>query len=168
MKTRLWYPQLDVYDTVRRLSILILKWKNTSPLLEKVFIADFYLANAPLLHRVKMNNHFRQEFRDLHVSKPEKTFLSYPDPLILFHRMEPIQRVAFQTMVGRGLVDIHSAKQQLASLSESGHQWAQSCMASSSDNETRLAIFLVTAFTTMGDGTIQDLRLRTGLRRSTP
>jgi hypothetical protein len=105
MTFRLWYPQLDVYDTARRMTLLLGHWKHAWPVLERLCILDFYLANPPLLHHTRMPDAVRRDFRDIAVARPEKTFLSYPSAPLLFAKMEPVQKEAFRTLMGKGLLD---------------------------------------------------------------
>ena len=100
MNGRVWYPQLDVYDAVRRMGLLLSAWGEKWPVLERLYIADFYLANPPLLHKTRMPGDVREIFRKLSVPGPEKTFLSYPSAPILFYKMELIQKKAFHALVG--------------------------------------------------------------------
>ena len=56
MRVRLWYPQLDVYDAIRRIVCLLNTWDmEHPPTPERMFIVDFYLANPPLLHKTNMS-----------------------------------------------------------------------------------------------------------------
>lgn len=104
---RLWYPQLDAYDAIRRMGGLLAVWDAaTPPSPERLYISDFYLANPPLLHPTHMSRDVRQEFNLLDVPRPEKSFVSYPSPTILFHKMAEVQREAFRTLSGKGLIDL--------------------------------------------------------------
>ena len=105
MTLRLWYPQLDVYDTIRRMSILLNYFENP-PGIERLYMADFYLASPSLLHLTTMPNSTREAFKELKIVRPEKNFVSYPSPQILFHKMEATQKQALVELSGRGLVAI--------------------------------------------------------------
>lgn len=50
MSSRLWYPQLDVFDTARRMLILLHDFEN-SPGIERLCIADFFW--QPLNYYIK-------------------------------------------------------------------------------------------------------------------
>lgn len=102
---RLWYPQLDVMDAVRRMSILLQLFESP-PGIERLYISDFYLANPPLLHKTKMDKASREAFNQLKVTRPEKTFLAYPSAQILFQKMDSVQRSAVEAMVGKGLLSV--------------------------------------------------------------
>jgi hypothetical protein len=165
MKGRLWYPQLDVYDTARRIALLLAPWREKPPVLERLYIADFYLANPPLLHKTSMPSTVRAEFQNLSIPRPEKTFLSYPAAPILFHKMEPIQKKAFQALIGRGVVDSDASRNGVGKLSTRGEEFVDQELADcTAANEHNLIIFLTTQFAILGDGT-KELRRRTGLRR---
>jgi hypothetical protein len=110
MNGRLWYPQLDVYDAIRRIAGLLACWNPAArPSQERLYIADFYLANPPLLHKTHMSRDVRNEFNALGIDRPEKTFVSYPSAPILFQKMGEVQRQAFRTLVGKGLIDLPRA-----------------------------------------------------------
>lgn len=166
MKGRIWYPQLDVYDAVRRMGLLLSAWTGRAPVLERLYIADFYLANPPLLHKTSMPGDVREVFQQLPVIRPEKTFLSYPSAPILFHKMEPIQREAFQALVGRGVIDARSARSGLAKLTQKGEAFVHEELADAvTANEQKLIAFLASQFAVLGDDSTKELRGRTGLRR---
>src|ERR1700758_4842771 len=104
---RLWYPQLDVYDAIRRIAGLLAFWNSGAPpSKERLYIADFYVANPPLLHKTHMSREVRNEFNALAIARPDKTFLSYPSAPILFQKMGEVQSQAFLTLIGKGLIDL--------------------------------------------------------------
>ena len=140
MSLRLWYPQLDVYDTVRRMLGLLNAWSGDTLTPERLYISDFYLANPELLHRTHMLNEVRRDFQELAIPKPDKAFLSYPSPQMLFAKMEPVQKEALRTLVGKGFIALTSG-------------------------ERRLIGFLTSSFARIGAGSPGELRLATGLRR---
>ena len=119
MSGRLWYPQLDVYDCVRRLGALLAAFSEP-PGLERLYIADFYLANPPLLHRSQMKQATRRTFRELRIPRPEKTFLTYPAPPLLFKKMEPVQKEAVRAMTGKGLLSIEQLHRGFGKLTQAG------------------------------------------------
>src|SRR5262249_5547193 len=76
MTGRLWYPQLDVYDAIRRIAGLLALWDAASPpSQERLYIADFYLANPPLLHKTHMSRLVRDRFQALGIIRPDKSFV---------------------------------------------------------------------------------------------
>lgn len=94
MSFRLWYPQLDVYDGVRRVACLLNHLGKRPVGLERLFILDFFFANPPLLHSTHMPQAVRREFTKVNVPRPDQTFLEYPSAPVLFQKMEPIRRQA--------------------------------------------------------------------------
>lgn len=166
MKPRIWYPQLDIYDTIRRISLLLYSWESPYPILERLYIADFFLANPPLIHKTTMPNDIRTAFRSLSIPRPEKTFLSYPAAPLLFHKMEPIQKKAFQALAGRGIVDPEKARHGIAELSTKGNKFVKTEYHESlSSAEYDTALFLASQFAIIGKEGVSELRRRTGLRR---
>lgn len=166
MITRLWYPQLDVYDAVRRLCFLLFGCNNNSAPMERLYIADFYLANPPLLHKTSMPMSVRAHFNSIEIPKPDKTFLSYPSPPLLFHKMEPIQRKAIQAMAGRDIIDSGEFQRGIAALSEFGSRFVETKLfVDATPQELRLIDFLVNHFVLVANEDMLDLRRRTGLRR---
>lgn len=164
MISRLWYPQLDVFDTARRLGILLQSFERP-PGTERLYIADFYLANPPLLHRASMPAATRKLFSELKIPRPEKSFISYPSAPLLFHKMEPIQKEALNGLCGKGLVSWESLKLGYVKLTNSGLN-TFSIDVMSTDSEEKLSIFLAVNFMSFEEEGNQDLRRRTGLRRS--
>lgn len=166
MNGRLWYPQLDVYDAVRRMLVLLYAWTGNPPGLERFFISDFYLANPPLLHNISMTAAIRAEFLKLPIPRPEKTFLSYPMAPLLFHKMEPIQKKALQALIGKGLIDSSLFQKGLVRLSEFGTGFVErELLEETSRVEEGLLSFLTMQLSTIGEGSTVELRKRTGLRR---
>lgn len=166
MMTRIWYPQLDIYHAIRRIVVLLCFWeKNTAPL-ERLYISDFYFANPPLLHNVHMPVGVRAIFKDLEIQKPEKSFLTYPTPSILFHKMEPIQKKAVQAMIAKNLLDPEAFHEGRVSLSSFGIEFAASRLLDGlSAKDIKLIEFLAKSFSQISEGDPVDLRKRTGLRR---
>lgn len=166
MMTRIWYPQLDIYHAIRRIAALLYFWeKNTAPL-ERLYISDFYFANPPLLHAVHMPADVRASFKDLAIQKPEKSFLTYPTPSILFHKMESIQKKAVQAMVAKNILDSHTLHKGEALLSNFGEDFTESrVLEGLSEKDAKLINFLATRFSHISEGDSADLRRRTGLRR---
>lgn len=166
MNDRLWFPQLDVYDCARRLGVLISVYVEV-PGIERLCIADFYLANPPLLHWTTMRLETRRRFGALRVPKPQKTFLAYPGPALLFAKMEPIQREALRAMGGKGLLSLNELQRGVARLTEAGQAlFAASWAETIGDGERELARFLAEDFAAASEVGSQGLRASTGLRRS--
>ena len=166
MNNRLWYPQLDVYESVRRLGLLLLKWTPVAPTLERLYIADFYLANPPLLHQTSMPLDVRRTFQGMRIARPSAIFLSYPAPQLLFKKMEPIQKNALQAMTGKGITDVNSMRVGKAEITPRGIEILDGIAAKSMvEEEAALVDFLVTKFASVSPGNNRDFRQRTRLRR---
>jgi hypothetical protein len=164
MNSRLWYPQLDVYDAIRRICIILQCFKE-SPGIERLYISDFFLANPPLLHRASMSSEVRKSFMALKVPRPDKTFISYPSSLLLFHKMEPIQKEAINALRGKGLMsmdDFERGKVKLDQKAKGLFPFETMC----TQEEQELCIFLTTMFSNSSEIDNQELRRKTGLRRS--
>lgn len=166
MSVRLWYSQFDVYDCIRRVGGLLLQWQQPVHL-ERLYILDFFFANAPLLHRVTMTADVRSAFRDLAVPKPDKVFLSYPASPLLFHQMESAQTSALRALAGKGLLNTESFAEKSAELSTLGSSLFVE-IENRIDNaqERALARFLVNQYSASHDNGMGSLRSSCGLRRS--
>lgn len=166
MSARLWYSQFDVYDCVRRLGGLLLEWRQPVHL-ERLYILDFFFANAPLLHRVTMTASVRSAFRDLAIPKPDKVFLSYPASPLLFHQMESAQTSALRALAGKGLLNNESFADKSAELSTLGSSlFVDIKNRTDSPQEIGLARFLVNQYSASHDNGMSTLRSSCGLRRS--
>ena len=163
---RLWYPQLDVYDCVRRLAALIHEYAE-APGIERLCIADFYLANPPLLHWSTMRQETRRKFTALQIPKPQKSFLAYPPPALLFGKMEPIQKEALRAMGGKGLLSINELQRGVARFTDAGKI---ACVAALTtmvgEIEGKLVRFLTHDFAAKSEVGSRGLRASTGLRRA--
>lgn len=166
MTGRLWYPQLDVYDSIRRIGGLLSEWMKEPPSPERLFVADFYLANPPLLHKTHMTREVRSLFGLLGVERPEKAFISYPSAPLLFQKMEEVQRLALRTLTGKGLIDLEQLQRGVVRPSRSGVQLFEKDLASLlGESERVLARFIVIHFIP-SYADVSDLRRSTGLRRA--
>lgn len=166
MNFRLWFPQLDVYDTIRRMSILVNRWNGASLSVERLYILDFYFANAPLLHETNMPQNTRRNFNQLKIEKPQKSFVSYPSAPILFNRMEPVQREAIRTLTGKGLLDREAIESGSVLTSQPGRKLFESTIAELvTEEERNVADFLLNDFGKIDEEFIAGFRRRTGLRR---
>lgn len=163
---RLWYPQLDVFDCIRRMfAILEIAPDGLHP--ERIYILDFYLANSPLLHQTAMKSDVRAKFRELGITRPEKMFITYPAPQILFHQMETIQKESIGAMAGKGLVSRKDIAGKVIKLSPKGQEvWEENISRLITEEELRVRNFLVTVFgRDRGEG-LKALRASSGLRRA--
>lgn len=164
MSSRLWYPQLDVYDAIRRIC-LILHCFEDSPGIERLYISDFFLANPPLLYRISMSAEVRKSFMALKIPRPDKTFISYPSSILLFHKMKPIQKEAINALRGKGLLSLDDFERgdiKLAQKANSLFPIEKMC----TQEERSLCMFLATIFSISSENNSQELRRKTGLRRS--
>ena len=167
MLGRLWYPQLDVYDTIRRMGLLLSEWGDYSPSFERLFIADFFFANPPLLHKTNMKSETREIFMSLKIPKQEKVFLQYPLAPILYHKMESVQKQSLQSLTGKGMLDLESLKTGSVKLNEFGRELtAEHGVLNLAENEKKVVKFLTESFAFDKNDGLRDLRQRTGLRRA--
>ncbi len=164
MGSRLWYPQLDVYDTARRMSIL-LQFFKTPPGVERLAISDFFLSTPSLLHGISMPREVRKIFSELKIPKPEKNFITLPASQILFHKMEPIQKQALVALSGRGLISNDDLRDGRVLLTELGKSKFD-VQSMTRINEKDLCEFLTRSLFAEQDEGNKQLRVQTGLRRS--
>jgi hypothetical protein len=160
---RLWYPQLDVYDTIRRIYLLLSHFEN-APGVERLTIADFYLANPSLLHKTSMPMDTRAAFRHLGIEKPEKSFVKLPAPAILFHKMEPTQKQAIAELSGKDLISNSTLQKGKFELTPEGKKLFIDSTISTA-NELALCKFLTSTFLVNEEIGNKKLREQTGLRR---
>ena len=166
MNLRLWYPQLDVYDAIRRMSVLLGRWKFEPPSIERLYIFDFFLANPSLLYRTSLPQAIRAEFTSLRIVRPEDLFVSLPSAPLLFHKMEEVQRQATRSLAGKGLLDREAICTGVMKLSGTGFEIFSDVVRTLVDaSEEPVIDFLVNHFATVDRSDIESLRRRTGLRR---
>ena len=167
MNFRLWYPQLDIYDTIRRMTCLLSNWSFDPISPERLSILDFYLSSPALLHGVNMTQETRLEFQRLQVVNQKKEFLSYPAAPILFQKMEEIQKGAIRTLVGKELILQDRLTRNEVLFSERGKQLAQDhFLTLVTESEQAVLKFLTSRLGAIGLRDIRELRRRTGLRRA--
>lgn len=164
MAFRIWYPQLDVFDCIRRVSVLASLRPSKLASLERLLIGDFFLANPPLLHQITMPSEVRKNFMELKVRRPEKAFLSYPAAPLLFHKMAPVQRRALNAMAAKKLLNGVKLDQRQVDLTDLGRSVLYERL-DYTDAERELANFIAVELIAIGEDNIEDLRRRTGLRR---
>jgi hypothetical protein len=165
MTYRLWYAQLDVFDTIRRYLALLKAWNGKGPSRDRLFTSDFYLANPCLLHLTHMTLEARRSFQALKVPRPEQSFLRYPSPSILYSKMAGIQAQALHNLIGKGLLDVELVDNDQYELSPSGAVLAGEMEKQPSPlGEAEVLEFLTTKFAAIGEGK-GGLRGVTGLRR---
>lgn len=165
MTYRLWYAQLDMFDTIRRYLALLNAWDGKGPSRDRLYISDFYLANPCLLHLTHMTLEARRAFQALKVPRPEQSFLRYPSPSILYSKMAGIQAQALHNLIGKGLLDVELVDNDRYELSPSGIALAEEIDKEPSPfGEAEVLKFLITKFAAIGEGK-GGLRAVTGLRR---
>lgn len=166
MSFRLWFPQLDVYDAIRRMAALLSSWNSEPPSPERLHILDFYFANPPLLHHTHMPSHIRREFNKIEISRPDRAFLSYPSAPVLFHKMGPVQTQALSTLVGKDLVDRGCFTSGRVVPSNAGFKIFREELGSLvTESERSVLHFLTHDFSMIGAEDVAELRRSTGLRR---
>lgn len=134
--------------------------------MERFYILDFFLSAPCLLHNTHMPSDTRQHFRNLDIERANKGFLIYPASPILFSKMEPVQKSAMQTMIGKGLIDIDALRLGNILPSLGGQDFCINMHRShSTDGERKLIVFLVEHFSKIGSDGPVGLRNATGLRR---
>lgn len=166
MEFRLWYPQLDVYDAIRRIALLLTKTEKNSLPLERLYICDFYFSNPALLHSVNMTQGTRSKFYELEIRHPSKEFISLPSAPILYQRMEEIQKSAIRTLAGKDLIDQSGIANSVVTLTQIGVELGLRFSEQIQQKDRRLLSFLTSLFAKMDEGNIKMLRRRTGLRRT--
>lgn len=165
MTYRMWYAQLDLFDTARRYLALLSHWKLEAPSRDRLFVSDFYFVNPSLLHLTHMAVDVRRTFSTLRIPKPDETFLQYPSPPILYTKMGGIQAQALHNLIGKGLVELELVNQDQYRLSKEGRNLAlQLGDRLVLPGEEEFLNFLVTEYVTIGRGK-GGLREMTGLRR---
>jgi hypothetical protein len=146
--------------------MLLYYWEYEPVSLERLYIFDFYVANAPLLHETSLTKAARNELNKLNIPKPQKTFLSYPSAPILFQKMENVQKEAFQSISGRSLIDTKQLQNGMVRLSESGKSLCKLHFSELlTDTEYAVIDFLKKYFSIKQSANITELRGATGLRR---
>lgn len=169
MSVRLWYPQLDVYDTIRRMGALLADWQLPPPSSQRLAIIDFYFANPAMLHSTHMPAKIRQSFTQLKVPRPSSSFLSYPSAPVLFNQMEPIQKEAIRTLIGKELLRHDTFDKGSIEASDAGLKFFKTKMAPLvTVSERPLLHFLVQQFARISFGEPGGLKKNTGLWRIGP
>ncbi len=165
MTYRLWYAQLDLFDTARRYLAILSHWGAEAPNRDRLFVSDFYFVNPSLLHLTHMTIDVRKTFTALRVPKPDETFIQYPSPPILYNKMGGIQAQALHNLVGKGLVDVEMVNNDQYRLSDQGRELANEMRTNLVlPGEEAILRFLTEEFATIGRGK-GGLRDMTGLRR---
>jgi len=158
MKSRLWYPQLDAYDAVRRMGLLLMRWRREPPSAERLFITDFYLATPSLIHNASLPQDVRDQLRSIQIPRPEASFITLPAAPILFQKMAEVQGTALRTMLAKGLLSTEEAKAGAYVHSEAGLSvFSNTLAALVGERELEIADFLIAFIAFVGDGSISEL-----------
>jgi hypothetical protein len=163
MILRQWYPQLDIYDTIRRMAVLLKDFEK-APGVERLCIADFFLATPAFLHRTSMTKEVRAKFSQLDIARPDKSYVTLPTLQLLFYKMEPVQKQALTELCGRGLIDMALFNQGKVTLSLSGREIFESRDLYTSV-ESAISSFLTKKLLAVDMMANMELRTRTGLQR---
>jgi hypothetical protein len=162
---RLWYAQLDVFDTLRRYVAILSKWGLDELSKDRLFISDFYLANPSLLHLTQMTLDARRSFTSLGIPRPDQTFLKYPSPPLLYNKMAGVQNEALHNLIGRGLCEVALTNKDCYRLSKQGRRLVDEMGTRLVlQREDALITFITKDFSQVGIGK-GGLRAATGLRR---
>jgi hypothetical protein len=163
MSARLWYPQLDINETMRRMALILSHC--VEPLSNsRLYVLDFYLANPPLLNLVHMNRDVRRAFGELHIDKPGKSFISYPPAKLLFDKMRPMQMTALRTLVGKDIARSETGAR--VTLTGNGRTVIEGSDAFTYlEGESELVVFLTTSFSSLGEGLAGGLERAANLSR---
>jgi hypothetical protein len=165
MKSRLWYPQLDIASTARRLLRILYAWQDTMISTERLLILDFFLASPALIGDIKMPGAFRKQYGTLNLPKKKDQFVVLPPSSLLFHSMLPIQKKALLSLVAKNLVNKEEYDLGKVSFTDAGKQTASTIDTSSDQGvESRALSFLCGLMASDEFSTKLELRSRTELR----
>lgn len=165
MKSRLWYPQLDPSSAVRRFARLLRLWSKSSETMERLFIADFFLASPNLIDRLQMPSEYRKKYTSLGLPKPKDSFLTFPSSSMLFHTMEPVQKEGLNSMAGKALLELSDYEVSKVKLSDEGLLFSEKLENSPRSNIEDVALeFISDIFQSPEFSGKMELRTRSGLR----
>lgn len=165
MKSRLWYPQLDVASAARRFVRILDRWQGEMLSIERLFMFDYFVATPALIGDIKMTNACRIRYSELGLPKKKNEFLIYPPATLLFHSMVPIQKRALVSLVAKKVLSKESYDVGSVVLTENGKNIANELLnIYDGEVETIALEFMVNLMATDEFATKSDLRSRTGLR----
>jgi hypothetical protein len=165
MSYRLWYSQLDVFDTIRRYLAILSRWNAEPPTRDRLFVSDFYFASPSLLHHTQMTSEARRAFNTLRIPRPDHAFINFPSPPVLYNKMAGVQNEALHNPTGKGLCDVKLIDRGHYQLSADGWRLVEDMGARLVlEREFALLDFLTKEFSAVGTGK-GGLRSATGLRR---
>lgn len=165
MKSRLWYPQLDIPSAARRFLRILCAWEHSYLSTERMLIMDFFLASPALIGDIKMPSEFRKRYGARHLPRKKDQFVVLPTSSLLFHSMAPIQKTALITLVAKDLIDRDEYTLGKISLTKIGEKTASIFDAPSDDATEDSALeFLCELLACNEFSTKLELRSRTELR----
>ncbi|WP_417834345.1 ABC-three component system middle component 5 [Thalassospira xiamenensis] len=164
--TRLWYPQFDIYDAIRRQGIIVSFYNKAEISLEFLFICDFYICNPSLMSRASMRADERKAFNSSGIPKPHQHFLSFPDERLLYAKMGGVQKQATKELAARGLIEVDRYKDAWIVATPQGSQLFDDWLCNNSEElEYKSLDFLKKYFAPVTEGGVRDLKKKTGLTR---
>ena len=165
MKSRLWYPQLDISSCARRFLQILMHWNDEPLNTEKLFIFDFYLASPSLIGDIKMDSANRAFYGKQHLPKKKDEFVNFPPAALLFHSMLPIQQKAQASLAAKNILDKEFFEIGNNKLTEFGNGVGSTLQASSKiEGEAEALDVLIRLFSSELFEGSANLRSRTGLR----
>ncbi|MEM9359170.1 MAG: ABC-three component system middle component 5 [Pseudomonadota bacterium] len=165
MKSRLWYPQLDVASAARRFVRILDCWQEQALSIERLFVFDYFIATPALIGDIKMTASFRRRFGELALPKKSNEFIIFPPAALLFHSMTPIQKRALVSLVAKEIVDKVSYETGTVVLTDVGRRTATELSDIYQGEAENIALeFMTSLLSTKEFANKSDLRNRTGLR----
>ena len=165
MKSRLWYPQLDVASAARRFLRILDGWQGDALSIERLFVLDYFVATPALIGDIKMTNTYRNRYGELGLPKKKNEFVVFPPATLLFHSMTPIQKRALVSLVAKEILSKESYDVGAVALTNIGRRTASDLSNVHQDETETIALdFMVSLMATDEFASNSDLRNRTGLR----
>ena len=165
MKSRLWFPQLDVASAARRFVRILDCWRGEALSVERLFVFDYFVATPALIGDIKMTNTHRKRYGELGLPKKRDEFVKFPPATLLFHSMTPIQKRALVSLVAKNVLSKESYDAGAVALTDSGQQTARDLLlVYQGEAETIALDFMASLMATDEFASKSDLRSRTGLR----
>jgi hypothetical protein len=165
MKSRLWYPQLDVASAARRFVRIVDYWQGAALSVERLFVFDYFVATPSLIGDIKMPNEYRKRYSELDLPKKKDEFVSFPPATLLFHSMTPIQKRALVSLVAKKVFSKESYDAGAVDLTDTGQKTARDLSpVYQGEAETIALDFMASLMAADAFASKSDLRSRTGLR----
>lgn len=162
----MWFPQLDAFDAMRRMGLLLMNWQNKPIVKEHLYILDFYFCSPSLLHNCRMTKDTRKEFNALNIQRPRMEFIDYPTEQILYNKMISVQESALNSLFAKNILLIDLFEDGYVSITESGKKLFQENERKLTSIKSNLLIeFLVGSFSIDAIQDINSLKEKCGLRR---